>query len=186
LALVKSLVELHGFRITACSDGPGRGARFELDCALERPPEAQAPESRIDSRALDLLLVEDNPDVADTLSELLTASGHRVELARSAEEALDALQRRRPDVVLSDIGLPGMDGLELAARVRGDPELRDLKLIAMTGFGDASTRERIERAGFDRHLLKPVRLDALGECLARAARVATSEGRSTSGSGAGG
>jgi signal transduction histidine kinase/ActR/RegA family two-component response regulator len=174
LALVKGLVDLHGFQLRAHSDGPGRGARFQIDFPLTAAPESAAPESRLDTRKLDLLLVEDNLDIADTLAELLTATGHTVELAGSAEQALERLRERRPEVVLCDIGLPGMDGLELATRLRADPELTDLKLVAMTGFGDASTQGRIEKAGFDRHLIKPVQLEALRQCLSRVAALPAS------------
>jgi two-component system CheB/CheR fusion protein len=169
LALVKGLVDLHGFELTVHSAGPARGAWFEIRFPVEEAPESLPPPSRVDSRQLELLLVEDNADIGETLAELLTASGHRVRLASSAEDALERLRHERPDVVLCDIGLPGMDGLEFARSVRADPELHGLKLVAMTGYGDASARSRIESAGFDRHLIKPVRLDALRECLARVA-----------------
>jgi signal transduction histidine kinase/ActR/RegA family two-component response regulator len=169
LALVKSLVHLHGFRLLAHSDGPGRGASFGIDFPATQAPDTPAPESRTDLRGLELLLVEDNLDVAETMAELLVAAGHRVELAASAEAALERLHERRPDLVLCDIGLPGMDGLALASRLRADPSLMDLKLVAMTGFGDASTRSRIEKAGFDRHLIKPVQMDALRHCISRVA-----------------
>jgi signal transduction histidine kinase/chemotaxis methyl-accepting protein methylase/CheY-like chemotaxis protein len=169
LALVKGLVDLHGFRLTAHSDGADRGASFQIDFQVAAAPDSPAPESRVDMRALHLLLVEDNVDVAETLVELLASAGHRVDHAGSAEEALELLRARRPDVVLCDLGLPGMDGLALAEYLRADPELCDLKLVAMTGFGDASTQSRIERAGFDRHLIKPVQLEALRHCLSRVA-----------------
>jgi signal transduction histidine kinase/ActR/RegA family two-component response regulator/SAM-dependent methyltransferase len=169
LALVKGLVELHGFRLMAHSEGVGLGAAFRIEFPVAQAPDSPAPESRMDLRGLELLLVEDNLDVAETLAELLVAAGHHVELAASAEAALERLRQGRPDVVLCDIGLPGMDGLALATRLRADPALQDLKLVAMTGFGDASTRSRIEKAGFDRHLIKPVQIDALRHCISRVA-----------------
>lgn len=169
LALVKGLVDLHGFRLQADSAGSGRGASFQIEFPVILAPESMPPESRVDTRGLELLLVEDNADVAETLAELLVGAGHRVEHRGSAEEALELLRRSRPDVVLCDIGLPGMDGLELATRLRADPDLGHLKLVAMTGFGDATTKARIENAGFDRHLIKPVAIDALRHCLARVA-----------------
>jgi PAS domain S-box-containing protein len=170
LALVKGLVELHGFELAVHSAGPGLGASFQIDFPLCAAPESPAPESRVDGRPLDLLLVEDNPDIAETLAEILGVAGHRVEVQGNAEDALGSLRRRRPDAVLCDIGLPGMDGLELATRLRADPALCDIMLVAMTGFSDSATRSRIERVGFDRHLIKPVQLDALRECLERVAR----------------
>jgi signal transduction histidine kinase/CheY-like chemotaxis protein/chemotaxis methyl-accepting protein methylase len=174
LALAKGLVDLHGFRLAARSAGPGQGACFEIEFPLTPAEERRAPESRISSRPLDLLLVEDNVDIAETLAELLEAAGHHIEVEGSAEDALESLRRRRPDVMLCDIGLPGMDGLELATRLRADPAFSDLKLVAMTGFGDSSTQERIRRAGFDRYLVKPVQLEALRECLLGVASVASS------------
>jgi PAS domain S-box-containing protein len=166
LALVKGLVDLHGFQLAAHSAGPGRGASFEIEFPLTHGEERHAPKSRLSMRCLDLLLVEDNVDIAETLGELLETSGHRLVVHGRAEDALESLRRRRPDVVLCDIGLPGMDGLELATCVRADPEFCDVKLVAMTGFCDPSTQERIRRAGFDGYLVKPVQLDALCECLA--------------------
>lgn len=171
LALVKGLVELHGFELHADSRGRGHGASFRIEFPLTRPAESRPPESRVNARRLDLLLVEDNVDIADTLAELLGSAGHRVRCVASGEAALDALRSGRPDIVLCDIGLPGIDGLAVAAHIRKEPSLSDLKLIAMTGFGDASTRQRIEAAGFDRYLIKPVQLEALSQCLARLAPV---------------
>jgi signal transduction histidine kinase/CheY-like chemotaxis protein/SAM-dependent methyltransferase len=169
LALVKGLVDLHGFQLRAASPGVGGGATFEIEFALSEAPESRLPESRVEMRALELLLVEDNVDVAETLGELLAAAGHRVATVGSAELALEHLRQRRPDIVLCDLGLPGMDGLELAARLRAEPEHAGLRLVAMTGFGDASTQSRAEQAGFDHMLVKPVQLDALRHCLTRVA-----------------
>lgn len=169
LALVKGLCDLHGFRFTAHSDGVDRGATFVLELPLVEAPDAPAAESRADARSLDLLLVEDNEDVADTLTELLRGEGHRVEVAGTAERALEMLRECGRDVVLCDIGLPGMDGIELARRVRGDPELSRSRLVALTGFGDAATEARIERVGFVRSLIKPVQIEALRRCLSRMA-----------------
>jgi signal transduction histidine kinase/ActR/RegA family two-component response regulator len=170
LALVKGLAALHGFRLSAHSAGVGRGARFEINFPLAAAVETPAAPSRPEARHLDLLMVEDNQDIAETMAELLGAAGHHVVIAGSAERALELLQESRPDVVLCDIGLPGMDGVELAARLRAHPVHRTSKLIAMTGFGDASTQVRIEAAGFDYHLIKPVRLDALRQALSRVAQ----------------
>jgi two-component system CheB/CheR fusion protein len=169
LALVKGLCDLHGFSLTAQSSGTGRGACFQIEFPLAAVPDSSPPESRVDGRRLDLLLVEDNEDVAETLAELLRVEGHRVERVGNAELGLQVLRERRPDVVLSDIGLPGMDGLALARSVRDDPTLSNIKLVALTGFGDAATESRIKAAGFERCLIKPVQLDALRSCLARMA-----------------
>lgn len=169
LALVKGLCDLHGFALTAHSHGPGRGACFQIEFALGAAPEGSPPESRVDGRSLDLLLVEDNEDVADTLAELLRAEGHRVHVVESGERGLQLLTERHPDAVLSDIGLPGMDGLTFARRIRHDPTLSKIRLVALTGFGDSATESRIIAAGFDRRLIKPVGLEALRSCLARVA-----------------
>ena len=169
LALVKGLLELHGFDIRVDSEGIGRGARFRISFPETSAPDSPAPESRVDRRPLDLLLVEDNSDIAETLVELLAAVGHQVRRVSSAEAALDTLSQHPPDVLLCDIGLPGMDGIELAKRLRQDERFHALKLVAMTGFGDASTRDRVVQAGFDRMLIKPVSLDSLSHCLSRVA-----------------
>lgn len=155
--------------IAAQSDGTGRGACFQIDFPLVSAPGEAAPASRVDCRCLDLLLVEDNPDVAETLAELLQAEGHRVEMVACGERGLEVLRARPLDAVISDIGLPGMDGLALARCLRDDPDLSRIKLVALTGFGDAATEARIKAAGFDRCLIKPVQLDALRRCLARVA-----------------
>jgi PAS domain S-box-containing protein len=169
LALVKGLAELHGFDVRATSEGRGRGASFRIEFPLIAAPESPAPVSRVDLRPLDLLLVEDNPDIVETLSELLTVAGHRVRSAGTAEEALELLRAQRPDVLLCDIGLPGMSGLELGQRLRADPELAGIKRVAMTGYGDPATQGHIARAGFERTLIKPVQLAALRHCLSRVA-----------------
>jgi signal transduction histidine kinase/chemotaxis response regulator CheB/SAM-dependent methyltransferase len=175
LALVKALVELHGFHVSAHSEGAGRGAQFRIEFSTTPHPVRARPESYIDMRRLRLLVVEDNADIRDTLAELLESAGHEVESIGSAEAALAILSRRLPDVVLCDIGLPGMDGLELAGLVRSRPEWSALKLVAMTGYADANSRLRIQKAGFDRHLSKPVELDALWGCLATLSSVAAAQ-----------
>ncbi|HTV22634.1 MAG TPA: ATP-binding protein [Polyangiaceae bacterium] len=167
LALVQSLVELHGFRLQASSGGSGQGASFRIEFALAEPPEAQVAPSPVELAPLELLVVEDNADIAETLAELLTAAGHRITTTSSAEDALAHLRERRPDVVLCDIGLPRMSGIEFARRVRAEALWAGLPLVAMTGYGDATTRERTVGAGFDQHLIKPVDSSSLENCLAR-------------------
>lgn len=167
LALVKGLVELHGYQLRAQSDGVGQGARFEIELSTTAPPSRSQRHSSIQARHLQILLVEDNPDVAETLTELLVAETHAVQAASDAEAALVLLRGWRPDVILCDIGLPGMDGVAFAECVRREPELQDVGMIAMTGYGDATTRRRIDQAGFDRALIKPVEHEALLSCLSR-------------------
>jgi CheY-like chemotaxis protein len=107
------------------------------------------------------LLVEDNVDAADALAMLLELLGHDVQVVHDGLAALEALQRMRPDVMLIDIGLPGIDGFEVARRVRAQANSRSVLLVALTGYGRPDDRERTRAAGFDHHLTKPVQLDAL-------------------------
>jgi len=169
LTLVRSLVERHGGTIEAASEGPGRGSelrvRLPLLAAPERREPAAAPElpAAAGSR---VLLVEDNLDAAESLGELLRIWGHEVTVAHDGAAALGAVPEARPEVVLLDIGLPGMDGYEVASRLRATPGLAGLRLIAVTGYGQESDRRRARLAGFDHHLVKPVDLDRLRALLA--------------------
>ena len=169
LTLVRSLVERHGGTIEAASEGPGRGSelrvRLPLLAAPERrePAAAPGPAAAAGSR---VLLVEDNLDAAESLGELLRIWGHEVTMAHDGAAALRAVPEARPEVVLLDIGLPGMDGYEVASRLRATPGLAGLRLIAVTGYGQESDRRRARLAGFDHHLVKPVDLDRLRALLA--------------------
>lgn len=117
--------------------------------------------------ARQVVIVEDEDGIRESVTFALTRDGHTAIGHGDGRLAWSAFAERLPDLVILDIGLPGMDGLELAERLRADPSLSGVKLIAMTGFGDASTRHRIEKAGFDRLLLKPVEFAALNRCLSR-------------------
>lgn len=114
-----------------------------------------------------MLLVEDNPDTAESLTMLLELLGHRVRAAHDGVAALDAARANVPDVMLVDIGLPGMDGYEVARRVRRDPHLKQVVLVALTGYGREEDRQQAMEAGFDYHLVKPVNPDALHGLVAR-------------------
>lgn len=116
-----------------------------------------------------ILVVDDNADAAETLSLLLACNGHTTQVALSSEEALRCAESFEPQVALLDIGLPGMNGYELARRFRGAPGLKAVRLIALTGYGQAEDRARALGAGFDDHLVKPVDLPALERALAAAA-----------------
>jgi signal transduction histidine kinase len=172
LTLVRSLVERHGGTIEAASEGPGRGSelrvRLPLLAAPERREPAAAPEPAAPAAAVRLrvLLVEDNLDAAESLGELLRIWGHEVTIAHDGAAALRAVPETRPEVVLLDIGLPGMDGYEVASRLRATPGLAGLRLVAVTGYGQESDRRRARLAGFDHHLVKPVDLDRLRALLA--------------------
>jgi PAS domain S-box-containing protein len=164
LAIVANLVERHGGTVHAESDGPGRGATFRV-----RLPQATAPATpRLAARPVTphprggrLLIVDDNQDAAELIADLLRDSGFEVVVEPDALRALDLAERFAPQLAILDIGLPTLDGFELARRLRALPALADLRLIALTGYGLSSDRERAEAAGFDLHLIKPVVHDTL-------------------------
>lgn len=160
--LAAHVAELHGGSIDARSEGPGAGAEFSVRLPLaERAPD-RLPQSRPTSAApRKILVVEDNVDAAQMLRDLLQAQGHQVRLAETADRALAMLRGERWDLVLCDIGLPGMSGYELAHAVRADAGLRATRLVALTGYGQPEDRERSARAGFDAHLTKPVDMHTL-------------------------
>jgi len=169
LAVVKGLLELHGGTIRAASEGPGKGAQFTISLPLEAagPPEVPSepsPSAEVVSRRV--LIIEDNRDAADTLHEALELSGHVAAVAETGSEGIDMVRTFKPDVVLCDIGLPGMNGYEVARALRKDPALAPLTLIALSGYAGSGDIEKSMQAGFDRHLVKPIGIDALIRVLA--------------------
>lgn len=158
LALVRGLVELHGGTVRAESAGLQRGAAFTISLPLYSGPED--PGARVsepeDNGPFRILLIEDNRDAAETLHDLLELNGHEVDLAFSGPAGVEKARALCPDVVLCDIGLPGMDGYSVARELRRTPELSGLRLIAVTGYGQEEARNRAAEAGFDFHLTKPV------------------------------
>ncbi|HTE20418.1 MAG TPA: ATP-binding protein, partial [Armatimonadota bacterium] len=168
LTLVKSLVELHGGSVEASSEGLGRGSEFRVLLSLGTPPlgaaagseEPAAAPSAVAGGSRDILLVEDNLAAAATLAEVLELWGYRVRIACNGDVAL-AAAAVRPDVVVLDIGLPGMDGYEVARRMREELGLHETLLVALTGYGQEADRQRSRESGFDHHLIKPVDLDEL-------------------------
>ncbi len=162
LALVKNLVEMHGGTVSASSAGPGLGSEFTVSLPLataadDRPAAAPAqPQEARGAHARRILVVEDNRDSAESLSMLLTLAGHDVRVAHDGSTAIAMARDYRPRVVLLDIGLPGMDGFQVARSLRQEPQLDGALLVAMTGYGQAEDRQRSKEAGFDRHLTKPV------------------------------
>jgi signal transduction histidine kinase/ActR/RegA family two-component response regulator len=171
LALVRSLVELHGGRVEARSAGRGQGSEFVvyLPALAEAPPMAVSPvksngDSKVPTRRI--LIVDDNIDSAETLGLLLRLGGHEVKTAYSGPSALEAARLERPEIVMLDIGMPGMDGLEVARRLREEVGLKDVLLVAMTGYGQDEDRRRTEGAGFNTHLVKPVDVERLNAIFA--------------------
>jgi len=178
LALVKRLVELHGGTITALSPGLGEGSTFtvrfplvEADAGGTKPPTTpEATPTQSPVSGLRVLVVDDNVDGAELLARVLQICGHETRTVHSGPEALDAARPFNPEVVFLDIGLPGMDGYEVAKRLRGEPSLSGAVLIALTGWGTEDTKRQSREAGFDFHLTKPAEVTAIERILARVAR----------------
>jgi CheY-like chemotaxis protein len=167
LSVVHRLVEMHGGEVTAHSEGLNRGSRFEIRLpAIAKPGEsAGAPEKQAGPPKR-VLIVDDNVDSADSLAMVLTFDGHETDRVYTARAALEHAKSFHPDVVLLDIGLPEMDGYEVARRIRKIPDLERVRLVALTGYGQPEDRLRTESAGFDDHLVKPVEFPALSRAIA--------------------
>jgi signal transduction histidine kinase len=168
LSVVKRLVEMHGGSVTASSAGIGQGATFTI--RLPRVTHKAVAEPNVGAPrapARRTLVVDDNHDAAESLAMLLSLDGHEVQAVFSAEEALKRAQSFQPQVMLLDIGLPGMDGYEVARRVRALDGGAQIRLIALTGYGQNDDRQRALAAGFDEHLVKPVEPEKLAQTLAR-------------------
>ena len=169
--MVANLVKLHDGTVTALSAGRGHGSTFTIDLPLSEIPAiaAQAavpPESRRrGAGALRVLVVDDNSDAADTLADALAALGCDSRVAHDGAEAIRIAAEYEPQVALLDIGLPVMDGYELAARLREAPRGEQLRLVAVTGYGQDSDRRRAFEAGFDAHLVKPVDLRVIADLI---------------------
>ncbi|XYJ09572.1 PAS domain-containing hybrid sensor histidine kinase/response regulator [Telluria sp. B2] len=163
LAVVQRLVELHGGRVEAHSQGPGQGSSFAVWLPLARDGAANAqPPAVMDAspgavQRLRVTIVDDNRDGLEMLSMMVRHFGHEVDVAHTAAEVLEAAQRTAGDVYLLDIGLPGMDGFELARRLRRDARTAQAVLVAVTGYGGEEARRRAIEAGFDHHFVKPVK-----------------------------
>ncbi len=170
LTLVRNLVEDHGGSVEARSDGLGLGSEFTVrlptleTSTSEPPPETPKPPAR---QVRDILVVDDHSDSAHTLSRVLALWGHNVRVAADGVHGLALAQERVPDLALVDIGLPIMDGYEVARRLRPLVLPNALTLIALTGYGQDDDRRRAREAGFDHHLVKPVDLGELKSLLSR-------------------
>jgi CheY-like chemotaxis protein len=180
LSLARHLVELHGGRIAVQSAGRGPGSTFTVTlprvaAPAESPDEPAAPAPSIaeprasampaQSGRLRILVADDNVDLATSLGDLLETLGHSVRNVHDGREAFAAATADPPDIALFDIGMPVLNGYDLAQRLRADPATRDLPMVAITGWGQDADRERARRAGFDRHLVKPVDPAELSELL---------------------
>jgi len=165
LTLVKSIVELHGGTVSAKSEGADRGSEFTVSLPLlghgvRTGTESAAPEAAMAVNHR-ILVVDDNRDAAESLEALLALLGAKVAVAFNGSDALAKAELFEPSIAILDIGMPGMDGCELARRLRAHPRLHGIGLIALTGWGQPDDRLRIARAGFDHHLLKPLDVDEL-------------------------
>ena len=168
LTLVKGWVELHGGEIAARSDGTGTGSEIEIRLPLEKalPEEGRASRPSIGSGRPRILIIEDNVDAAETLREALELGDHEVRVAYNGPEGLAMARKLRPDIVLCDLGLPGIDGFDVARAIRADEALRGTFLVALSGYAQPEDRRRSSEAGFDRHIAKPPRLSALEALIA--------------------
>jgi CheY-like chemotaxis protein/anti-sigma regulatory factor (Ser/Thr protein kinase) len=167
LAIVRNLVERHGGNVRAASEGRGKGSEFTItlpatevpDAASESPAPPAAAVAEPPAAAQRVLVVDDNRDAAEMLSQALAMAGHDVRTAHDGPTALEVAGQQRPSVVFLDIGLPVMDGYEVARRLRSLDWDSPPTLVAITGYGQPSDRAQSSEAGFDRHLVKPVSLD---------------------------
>jgi PAS domain S-box-containing protein len=168
LTVVRHITEMHGGTVSAASEGLGKGSEFSVHLPLSsiRGPAATPAAALTVRSGLKVLVVEDNVDTARTLSLLLQGLGCTTQEVHDGPPVLDAAKSFRPDAILLDIGLPGLDGYQIARLIRQTPELAHVRLIAVTGYGQRQDRQRSRDAGFDDHLVKPVQFDSLVETLA--------------------
>ena len=173
LTVVRRVVELHGGKVEAFSDGLGHGSEFVVRLPLGPPPiELAAPErpARGAAPRLRVLVVDDNKDAADSTCLLLRLAGHESRAVYSGGDALEAAIADRPDAILLDLGLPEIDGYEVARRLRRNPEFGEMLLVALSGYGQESERQRSQEAGCDAHLVKPVEIKTIEDVLNTMAR----------------
>jgi signal transduction histidine kinase/DNA-binding response OmpR family regulator len=171
LTLVRSLVQLHGGTVDARSDGPGRGSEFVIRLPAQsaddspQPQESIHPERAKAYQPRRVLIVDDDVDAAEMLAQALRDAGHEVRKEHDGTSALVAAAQFQPDVVLLDLSLPGMDGIEVARRLRAYPQLAGVRIVALTGFAHPGERTRSAAAGIERHLVKPVAVETVIEAI---------------------
>ena len=169
LTLVRRLVELHGGRVSAFSEGPGRGSAFTIRLPGTTAPsvEPATPWIEVATQPRRVLLIEDNRDARETFRMMLELAGHEVLEAEEGQTGLELLKTALPDVAVIDVGLPGLNGYEIASRFRREPQGNRVLLVALTGYGTPEARERSRAAGFDHHLIKPVDPAVLRDLMGR-------------------
>jgi signal transduction histidine kinase/CheY-like chemotaxis protein len=169
LTLARQLVELHGGTIEVFSAGLGQGSRFTVHLPVIAAPQSEPPTKRtpraLPAVALRVLLADDNVDFVASLATMLESLGHHVTVTHDGQSALEAALRAPPDVAFFDIGMPGINGYDLARRLRAHPLTQDIVMVAITGWGQERDRERAREAGFDNHLVKPVDLEQVVDAL---------------------
>ncbi|HEU5310107.1 MAG TPA: ATP-binding protein, partial [Candidatus Eisenbacteria bacterium] len=177
LTLVQRLVELHGGMVRAESDGIGKGSTFTVSLPAIPPPPSQGGPRQDGGSTVEVfevsvhplgrrvLVIEDHEDAREMLRAMLELDGHEVHAAGNGKEGIDAALRVRPEVVLIDVGLPELDGYEVARALRANPDAQGLYLVALTGYGQPEDRERAKEAGFDEHVVKPIDPDRLSAIL---------------------
>jgi CheY-like chemotaxis protein len=160
LSVCKQLIEMHGGQVLVSSDGVGRGATFALQLPIDGSDEdLRAPPVHLPDAVRRVLVVDDNRDAADSTAALLEIDGHQVKAVYTPEAALDQFERLQPDLVVLDIGLPGMSGYEVAQRMKAARP--SIYVVALSGYGRPEDRQRAQAAGFDAHLVKPVDFEEL-------------------------
>ncbi len=171
LTLVKALVEMHGGTISATSEGLGQGSEFSVRLPLAEgttvvaEPEATPQAAAVPASGMRIMIVEDNEALAQTTGWMVEMLGHDYKIAHNGPEAIDLSKEYLPDVVMMDIGLPGMNGYDLCALLKKEPHMQDTVFIAQTGWGQEEHRQRAREAGFQHHLVKPVYLELLQDLL---------------------
>jgi len=170
LGLARRLVELHQGTVHAASDGPGHGASFEIrlpladDASIEDTTDTR-PLTLMETRPLRAVVVDDAADLRELVADLLRMKGHDVKTVEDGASAIALIRAERPDVALIDIGLPEMDGYEVARQLRRDLPAERLRLIAMTGYGQAADKAHALEAGFDAHIVKPASAEKIMRAL---------------------